>query len=168
LFPVVSSMVLKQCPVLRCGRWSNRWKHRSGHWLPPKSVFTLMLHPDIDTCWKCDRDHKLPLGKRRRIIPGQSDESSAPQADAEPLPDPMLALLDATQLTVLASVSTSSSSFSSPSPSQSLSQPHPRPSPCRQLQPIRSLYSGLSMPLIHMRPSSHHVCILQSIPPDLS
>ena len=82
-------MVLKQCPVQGCGKWSNRWKHR-GYPLPNDGSFTLLLDQRLSAptnshickaCWDRHVDHSVPLAGRTR----------APAAAA----DGLLALLDA-------------------------------------------------------------------------
>jgi hypothetical protein len=109
-------MVLKQCPVAGCGKWSNRWaKSDRGHPLPPVGSFSLLLQTEWATssnnlvcigCWERHTGRIKSLDGRTRIVhsspldvlmdaaAADSTSSSSPStaaaaADADALPPPL-------------------------------------------------------------------------------
>ena len=82
-------MVVTQCPVQGCGRWSHRWKHH-GYPLPPATVFSLQLDSSIDTqhndkicraCWKRHIDDTVLLDGRTRVVRSQPSASASAASD---------------------------------------------------------------------------------------
>src|ERR1700744_4718664 len=107
----------RQCPVLGCGKWSNRWKG-AAHRHPDRSVFTLMLDRQLalpsnthicHECYRRHHDHDVSLDGRTREAPFQS---SYP-------PDVLLPAIELSSSSFSSSSSSSSSSFPSSSSSSS-------------------------------------------------
>jgi hypothetical protein len=74
---LLMSAKARQCPVLGCCTYSNRWKHKA-YRLRDVAVFTLQLDSSIDTlrsnkicnaCYNRHRDHRMPLDGRTRVVP---------------------------------------------------------------------------------------------------
>jgi hypothetical protein len=89
----------RQCPVLGCGKWSNRWKHR-GYPLLNDGSFTLFLDQRLSVpsnthvckaCWDRHVDHSVPLAGRTRTLAAAADSmlallDAADQFQSEPAP----------------------------------------------------------------------------------
>jgi hypothetical protein len=108
-------MVLQRCPVLECGKWSNRW-HHDGHRIP--ASFALPLNPEWATsandkiCHRCWKRHNASRASPPPTLP---PPPSPPSTSSPSRLDLLTTLADLTF--PLISPSSSSSSFPSLPPS---------------------------------------------------